>query len=108
MRSIDLDPVELVGQLEALDAGGQLGDGFVVAEGVQGEDAGLVFLGVVGAGRPAIAKAMVCTPNWPCRKLAKIMSTSLLRPGTNSAAWDRFQRQRSPSLLAASKDLGSM
>ena len=34
-------------------------------------------------------KAMVCTPNWPCWKLAKIMSTSLLRPGTNSAAWEQ-------------------
>ena len=39
---VDLDVVELVGQLETLDAGGQLGDGFVVAERVQGEGARFV------------------------------------------------------------------
>ena len=37
---VDLDPVELVGQLEALDAGGEPGDGLVVVQGVQGEGAG--------------------------------------------------------------------
>src|SRR5262249_52819397 len=40
---IDLEPVELVGDGEALDAGGQAGDGLGVFEGMQGEGAGLAI-----------------------------------------------------------------
>src|SRR5688572_32172853 len=42
--------VELVRQVEALDAGGELGDGFGVLEGGDGEGAGVVLLGVVVIG----------------------------------------------------------
>ena len=38
---INLDPVEFVGHIEALEAGGKAGDRLRVLEGVQGEGAGL-------------------------------------------------------------------
>ncbi len=45
---VDFDEIELVGQFEAFYARGQPGDGFVFAQGVQGESAAFVVLGVVG------------------------------------------------------------
>ena len=58
----DLDEVELVGQLEPLDAAGQAGDGLVLLEGGDGVRPGLVLAGVVVVGRagrppPAVAES---------------------------------------------------
>src|SRR5262249_55518247 len=46
-RAVDLDPVELVRNREALDAVGEAGDRLIVLERVQCEGAGFALLGVV-------------------------------------------------------------
>ncbi len=52
---IDPDPVELVGDTEALKSGGELGDRFRIFQGVQVEGAGLLVAGFLGGSAPAPA-----------------------------------------------------
>ena len=80
----NLDVVELVGQLEALDAGGQAGDRFVFAQRVQGKGAAFVLLVVIvvhAAPQNRPYWAIVCTPNWFIRKSANCIRTSFSRAG---------------------------
>ena len=53
---VDLDRIELVGQRESLDAGGQAGDRLLVAERVQRPDAGVLGLPILGGTGKAHAR----------------------------------------------------
>src|SRR5262249_33151655 len=53
---VNLDPVELIRQLEALHAGCQAGDRLVFAESVDGENARFLLLVLVARERPAVRR----------------------------------------------------
>ena len=102
-RLVDLDRVELVGQREPLDAGGQPGDRLVVLERVEREDAGVLGPAVFRWTSGSPIPASVCVPNWPSRKLASSDRVALSRPGSISTAWASAQRHRWPSFFASWK-----
>ena len=101
---VDLDRIELVGQREPLDAGGQPGDRLLVAERVERVGAGVLGLAVAGGRREVRCPASVCVPNWPSRKLASVVSVRVEQARHRlRTAWASAHRQRWPSFPAFAK-----
>ena len=104
---VELDEVVLVGQLEPLDAGGQPGDGFVFAERVEGPGWGhFVFVvGRVAEQGNRLAGHRLHAELRP-EELRRAISSSARFCGSHSAIVASAQRQRWPSLSAASQPGG--